>query len=222
MTYLNRRAVAETLRQGGEASGPGHVLQAHQPGHRVFGIAAAHLGRGAQGTAHGWPLGPAEQAAPQLFVQLHTRHPGRLALRHARNGRADRRCDAAGSAVGAAVHEALGCSRSGEKKDSPASWLKRPARTRDPPRRRVGPPWTPQLSREGSRRTMKMWERARSSPAPAPAGEGAGRRSSIGACEQHNPGASACALAESECRPNVVWQWLRGHGCVVMPPEHKM
>lgn len=79
-------------------------LQPRKEPHRRPGVRAAHLGRRPQFGAHGRTLRPAEDAAPVGCIKLHAAHAGRLAMRHAGNGRADRRGDAACCAMGSTVH----------------------------------------------------------------------------------------------------------------------
>ena len=84
----------------------GDLLKTRQPDDRLFARSAAHLGRRLQPAAKGRALRLAEHLAAQFFIELYARHPGRLAIRHAGQGRGDGGRDAAGGAVGAAVHGA--------------------------------------------------------------------------------------------------------------------
>ena len=56
------------------------MFQARKPQHRLLAAVATHLDRGAQAHAHRRALGPAEQAAAHIGVQLHTGYAGRLAV----------------------------------------------------------------------------------------------------------------------------------------------
>ncbi|BCK88854.1 hypothetical protein MIZ01_2660 [Sideroxyarcus emersonii] len=87
------------------------LFQLRQPTHRIFARRSAHLGRRLQPAAKGRSLRLAKDFAAQLVIQLHARHPGRLAVRHAGQGRSDGGRDAAGGAVGTAVTHFLLTSR---------------------------------------------------------------------------------------------------------------
>ena len=80
------------------------ALHPAQPAHGLLAAVAAHDLAGLQRTADGRALGPAEDIAAQLVVQLRAAHAGRLAVGVARDGRADRRGDAAGGTARAAIH----------------------------------------------------------------------------------------------------------------------
>lgn len=82
------------------------LFQLRQPDHRLLARLAAHFCGGLQPSAEGRALGLAEHLAAQIVVKLHAWQPGGLAIRHAGQGRGDGGCDAAGGAVGAAVHGA--------------------------------------------------------------------------------------------------------------------
>ena len=73
----------------------------------AIGHRAAHLKRRTQLAANLGALRLAEDAASEVVVQLHAAHPGWFSLRHAGNGAADRRRDAARRAARAAIHELL-------------------------------------------------------------------------------------------------------------------
>lgn len=80
------------------------LLQTRQPRQRMLARIAAHLHRRLQPATESRALGSAEHLATQRLIKLHTRHTGRLAMRHAGQGRGDGRGDTAGGAGGAAVH----------------------------------------------------------------------------------------------------------------------
>ena len=82
----------------------GQLFQLRQIRHGLRVAGTAHLSGGHQPAAHRWPIGLAKDAAPCVLVQLHTAHPRRLTVRHARDGRADGGGGAAGAAARAAVH----------------------------------------------------------------------------------------------------------------------
>ena len=85
----------------------------------AIGLRTAHLHTGLQAATDSGPRGLAEDAASQGLVQLNAGHAGRFALRHARNGRADGRRDAAGSATGAAIH---GETQEGVRQEASGRW----------------------------------------------------------------------------------------------------
>ena len=88
----------------GSCSGLGGRFKAVQPVQCLGCVGAAHLHRGLQARADGWALGLAEQVAARIGQQVRAAHAGWLTLGHARQRSRDRRCDAAGATVGAAVH----------------------------------------------------------------------------------------------------------------------
>lgn len=79
------------------------LLQTRQPNQRMLTRIAAHLHRRLQPATESWALGLAEHLAAQIPIQLHTRHSGGFAIRHARKRGSDGGGDAAGGAGGAAV-----------------------------------------------------------------------------------------------------------------------
>jgi len=99
----SRRAMKRHFAEPG--SGRGRLrFQLCQPGEGVPAMAAAHLWRRLQRSAHRRPLRVTEEAALLGFIQLHAAGARWLACPHARDGSGDRRRGAARAAVGAAVH----------------------------------------------------------------------------------------------------------------------
>ena len=104
---LPRTSRLEPLLQRRRASprrwvGQGERFQRRQAGKCIASVDAAHVRGRSQRGAERRALGPAEQLATQVIVQLHAGDAGRLAMRHSRDRRSNRRGDAAGGATGAA------------------------------------------------------------------------------------------------------------------------
>lgn len=68
----------------------------------------AHFGRSCKAATHGRPARQAKDAAEVAIIKLRTTYTRWLALRHARDGRADGGRDATGTAAGSAVHGRYG------------------------------------------------------------------------------------------------------------------
>lgn len=83
-------------------SGPRGVLQRGEGGQCLGARAPTHLRGRTQAATHQRPRWQPEQPASALPVQLHARHAGRLAMRHAGDRRTDRRRNTARRAAGAA------------------------------------------------------------------------------------------------------------------------
>ena len=71
---------------------------------RVLAARSAHRGQWTQAPADLGTLRLSEDRAAIVVCELHAAHAGRLAVRHARDRRADRGRDAAGAATGATFH----------------------------------------------------------------------------------------------------------------------
>src|SRR5690349_5891152 len=82
------------------------MLQQREVDQRRLVVRPAHLGRRAQADADRRALGAAKQLTPVVVGQLCTAHTGRLASRHARDGRGDRRRDTTRAAAYPAFHTA--------------------------------------------------------------------------------------------------------------------
>jgi hypothetical protein len=75
--------------------------------HRLSGALAAHVRHRPKTRTHFGPLGLTEQSAPQVVRKMNTTHTCRLAVRHSRNGTANRRRDTAGAATGPTLKSRL-------------------------------------------------------------------------------------------------------------------
>ncbi|MBA4708318.1 hypothetical protein [Aquitalea aquatica] len=82
-------------------------FQQGQPGQRMTVAFTAHFSRRLKAGTHRWPLGSAKQQAQIVSAELNAAHPGRLALRHARDGGGNGGCDATGSAMQTTIHDRL-------------------------------------------------------------------------------------------------------------------
>lgn len=87
--------------------GTGLHLQMRQVPHGVSPVGTAHFGRGHQSGAHRRALRLPKNKATRVNAQLNAAHPGRLALGHAGDRRADGGGGATGTAAGAAFHGCL-------------------------------------------------------------------------------------------------------------------
>jgi hypothetical protein len=70
----------------------------------MFTRCTAHFCGGLQPGAESWTFRFAENITAIVFVQLLATYTGRFTLRHARQGRGDGGCDAAGTATRTTIH----------------------------------------------------------------------------------------------------------------------
>jgi hypothetical protein len=85
----------------------GLLFKGSDVGHRFLEVVTAHRQVGLPTPAERRPLGPAEQAAQVVVIQVYAPRPRRLTLRHPRHRRRDGRRDTTRSAL-LAVHGPIG------------------------------------------------------------------------------------------------------------------